>query len=156
MAEFIFKDFLRKKKAFTKFVVSSAGVYATDGDKMTAQAADACAGLGIKTDNKHKARLLTIDIIQNSDVIVCMTEDHRQSLTASKSYLYASGDGAQRVIGTAAELIGSDISDPYGGGAAEYKTAAESILSMCEPLLIAIIKFKESQPKFKEIHGGKE
>ena len=150
MAEYIFKDFLRKKKMFTKYAVSSSGVYATDGDKMTKEAAAACTEMGVKTDGKHKARLLTIDIIQNADIIVCMTDAHRQSLTASKTYLYASGDGAARIIGTAAELIGSDIDDPYGGGEAEYRAAAESILSMCEPLLTAIISFRESRPKFKE------
>lgn len=148
MAEYIFKAYLKSKKAFSKFTVTSAGVYAVDGDPMTEPAEWACSRLGVKTE-KHKARSVTVDVVQNADVIFCMTEAHRSALVASTAYVYASSDGNQRVIGTAAEVIGEEIPDPYGGGDEVYLKTAKVIAKMCEPLYDALVKFKDSMPKFK-------
>lgn len=150
MAEYIFKDYLRLKKSYTKFTVSSAGIYANDGAAMTAAAVSACRALGVKTDGKHKSRLLTIDILQNADVIVCMTESHRAALASSNAFLYGGGDGKKRIIGTAGELIDKEIDDPYGGTPEQYYATAKKIAEMCEPLYAAAMKYRSSQIRFAE------
>lgn len=148
MAEYIFKDFLKKKKSLKKYAVSGAGLFAAEGDKMSVGAAAILDELGIKYD-KHKARLVTVDVVQNADVIVCMTDAHRQTLVASTAYVYGCGDNTERVVGTASELIGREIPDPYGGSADAYRAAAKDITDMCEPLYGALVQLREALPKFK-------
>lgn len=147
MAEFIFKAYLKSQKAFSKFTVLSAGVYAADGDPMSDYAAAACSALGVTAEN-HKARSVTVDLVQNADAIVCMTEQHRAALVASNAYIFACGDGKERIIGTASELVGKDIPDPYGQDIEVYYKTAKSIAEMCEPLYKALTQFKGSLPKF--------
>ncbi len=142
MAEQIFQDWLKRNKYSGVADVSSAGLYANDGSGMTGEACAALTELGM-TVRPHKSRLLTIDIVQNADIIVCMTEQHRNVLLSSNTYAFASGDGQYRIIGTVGELTGEDVPDPYGRGAEEYKRTAEKLTAMCEPLYRQVVKFAE-------------
>ena len=147
MAEYIFKKYLKSKKSAAKYIVSSAGVFASEGDEISEQSELTLKKLGVTLKKLHKARSTSISIIQNADIIVCMTEAHRKELIGSEWYMYAAEDGKDRIIGTAAELTGNDISDPYGGTAADYEFAASCISAMCEPLLTAAESFRNN--KFK-------
>lgn len=142
MAEQIFTDWLRRNKCTGIADVGSAGIYANTGSSMTPEAAAALMEIGM-TVHPHKSRLLTIDVIQNADIIVCMTEEHRNALLASQTYEFASSDGGYRIIGTVAELTGQEAPDPYGKGMEEYRRTAENLVNMCEPLYDAIVKFRQ-------------
>ncbi len=142
MAEQLFSDWLKKEKAASVADVSSAGIYAENGKPMTPEAAGVLFEMGISV-RPHKSRLLTIDVIQNADVIVCMTEDHREALLHSFSYLAAASDGRYRIVGTVRELTGEDVCDPFGRGVDAYRAAANAISAMCAPLLTEVYRYRD-------------
>lgn len=142
MAEQIFADYLRKHKCASVAEVSSAGTYAAAGNPMTPEAAGVLTEMDI-TVNPHRSRPVTVDVLQNADVIVCMTESHRDELFASDTYAYAASDGEFRIVGTVAELTGEEVEDPYGRGMDAYRKAADCLVKMCEPLEAAVKKFQE-------------
>ena len=74
MAEQIFADHLRRNKCLSMADVSSAGIFADNGRSMTAEAVGVLSEMGM-TIKPHKSRRITVDILQNADVIVCMGED---------------------------------------------------------------------------------
>ncbi len=141
MAEQIFSDHLRRCKCASMADVSSAGVFADNGRPMPAEAVGVLSELNL-TVKPHKSRRITVDILQNADVIVCMSEENRTELLCSPAYNFAASDGNYRIVGTAGELIGEDIPDPYGRGIEAYRKTAEMLLRMCAPLEAAVRKFQ--------------
>lgn len=141
MAEQIFSDYLRRNKCASMADVSSAGVYAENGKPMTAEAVGVLSELNM-TIKPHKSRRITVDILQNADIIVCMSEENREQLLCSPTYNFAASDGNCRIVGTAGELIGEDITDPYGRGMDAYRKTAELLVRLCAPLEAAVRKFQ--------------
>ena len=142
MAEQLFADRLRRDKCASIADVSSAGLYAEEGQPMTPEAAGVLAELNVPV-HPHKSRPVTLAVLQNAAIIVCMTEGHRDALFASPAYGYAASDGQFRIVGTVRELTGEDVSDPYGKGVDAYRKTAESLVKMCGPLEDAVKKFRE-------------
>ncbi|MBL4707415.1 MAG: hypothetical protein JKY48_03130 [Flavobacteriales bacterium] len=86
MAEAIFKNKVVKvmrasgRSFNTKDVkVMSAGICAEDGNSLNENARKALARLGIKTSD-HQSQFLSQELIDWSDKIFCMTEEHRKML----------------------------------------------------------------------------
>jgi protein-tyrosine-phosphatase len=86
---------------------SSAGLSAWDGSPASQHSAECAKNLGLSLKN-HRARSLTQDMLDESDLVLTMTQSHKMwimdvfSDMADKIYSlseYAGGDG--------------DISDPY-------------------------------------------
>ena len=142
MAEQLFADHLRRNKCASIADVSSAGIYADSGSPMTPEAAGTLVELNV-TVKPHRSRLLTVDVIQNADIIVCMTEEHRNALFASDAYNFAASDGQLRIVGTVGELTGEDVEDPFGKGMDAYRKTAECLIGMCAPLEAEVRKFQE-------------
>lgn len=129
MAELILKDKL-KKAGITDVRVKSAGLFAMDGEKMSKNSAAALKTLGIKP-YAFRSRRITADIIRKTDMIICMTEEHKNRLTGIE-YAY-----------TVKELTGiSDVPDPYGGNEQIYLTTMRRIDDACEVILQKILKAK--------------
>ena len=141
MAEQSFARTHRPHKSLSKAGGSSEGVFDDTGRSMTAETVGVLSEMGM-TIKPHKSRRITVDILQNADVIVCMGEDIRGELLASSAYAFAASDGNYRIVGTAGELIGEDIPDPYGRGMDAYRRTAAMLRSMCAPLEAAVRKFQ--------------
>lgn len=124
MAEQIFRDFLRKKKLLSRFDVKSAGLYADVGGCMTDYAAEAVEALGIKP-KKHTPRQFTPRLNSATDLIICVTEKHKNLLDEKTR--------AKAV--SLAELSGSDLNDPYGSSRAQYDKAAQYLSYACQDIL---------------------
>jgi protein-tyrosine phosphatase len=78
MAEIILKSKL--KLAGIKGVsVSSAGLMAVEGDKMSKNSRLALRQLGYKP-TAFKSKRLTVELIMKADVVVCMTAEHKQRI----------------------------------------------------------------------------
>lgn len=142
MAEQLFADYVRANKCASIVDISGAGMAADNGRPMTPEAAGVLAEMGL-TVKPHRSRLLTVDLIQNADIIVCMTEEHRRALLASPTYAFADSDGGYRIVGTVAELTGEEVVDPYGRGVEAYRAAAEALKKMCPPLLDVVKRFRD-------------
>ncbi len=97
--------------------VLSAGTFAAPGSGATPEAVEAMRKLDIDISD-HLSRPLTPQLIQEADVIYCMTETHHQSVL-------------QMVPGAAAftHLLDAsgDIDDPIGSGTTGYQRSAELI-----------------------------
>lgn len=98
--------------------IESAGIFADDGQNASENAIKALAKYGIDL-SQHRTQPVTEDLIKQCDLILTMTEGHKQILEPlAKCKVY-----------TLLEYIGSsgDISDPYGGDFEEYEEVAQEI-----------------------------
>lgn len=127
MAEIILKSKL--KEAGVKNVrVSSAGLMAEEGHKISKNSAAALKLMGLKSYS-FKAKPLTEDMIEKSDLIICMTEKHKECLKGFNN------------VCSAKEIIGSDVSDPYGQDIKTYIETSSQIEKLCDTITERIVKF---------------
>ncbi len=148
MAERIFAAYCKGKHVKYKPVVSSAGLYAASGDPMTLEAADVLSLLGVDVGSAHFSRPVTVDLLQNADIIVCMTKEHKDALLSSRAYEYASSDLRERIVGSVGELTGKDVPDPYGKGLEAYGETARALQEMCAPLFEVMVAFGDRNKSF--------
>jgi protein-tyrosine phosphatase len=94
--------------------VLSAGVWADDGRPASAEAIQAARKLGADLSD-HRSRKLTKDLIDQADVIFCMSREH---IAAVLELAPASADKVRRLLPRA------DIPDPMGGGPGAYQRTA--------------------------------
>ena len=126
MAEIILKNKL--KLAGVKNVkVSSAGLCANDGDKMSENSFKALKLMGYKPYG-FKSKQITEDIIKKSDLILCMTLNHKLAFNgSSKVYTIAEATGL------------NDVLDPYGGNINVYIKTSHQIEDACNIILEQIL-----------------
>ena len=130
MAEVILKNKL--KLAGVKGVsVSSAGLSAIEGDKMSTNSKLALKHLGYKV-NPFKSKRLSVELIMKTDVVICMTSSHKQCINVFEN------------VYTVSELTGlKDVSDPYGGDLNEYIKTSHQLEDACNIILNQILAQKE-------------
>ena len=98
--------------------IESAGIFATEGELASEEAIKAVAKYGIDLTG-HRTQPVTEDLIKQCDLILTMTQAHKQILMPM----------AQGKVFTLLEYAGSegDIQDPYGGDDEEYEEAMQEI-----------------------------
>ncbi|MBQ8300523.1 MAG: low molecular weight protein arginine phosphatase [Clostridia bacterium] len=98
--------------------IESAGIFATEGEMASEEAIKAVAKYGIDLTG-HRTQPVTEDLIKQCDLILTMTQAHKQILMPM----------AQGKVFTLLEYAGSegDIQDPYGGDDEEYEEAMQEI-----------------------------
>ena len=129
MAEIIMKNKL-KLAGVDSVRVSSAGLSAIDGEKISKNSALALKKIGLKSYS-FRSKQLTNDILKKTDIIICMTASHKAMLS-----------GVPNVV-TMAEISGQgDILDPYGGDINVYTTTMYQIDDGCSIILEKIINQK--------------
>lgn len=100
-------------------VVKSAGSYAYGGSPATAEAVRAVKALGVDIQNHH-ATALTRELVDEADVIYCMTAGHREAV------LELSPSAAAKTHRVDPD---ADVIDPIGADDAVYRQTAEAIRS---------------------------
>ena len=129
MAEIIMKNKI-KDAGITDIRVSSAGLAAEKGAKMSANSFAALKTLGYKPYG-FKSKPLTEKLLKNADVVICMTEQHKNYLKGFRN------------VRTMNELSGlGEIIDPYGRDLETYEKTAYCISAACEIILARIINEK--------------
>ncbi|MDY3971953.1 MAG: low molecular weight protein arginine phosphatase [Clostridia bacterium] len=98
--------------------IESAGIFAEDGAGASENAIKALAKYGIDLTN-HRTQPVTEDLIKQCDLILTMTQAHKQILEPM----------AKGKVYTLMEYVGSqgDVQDPYGGDLEEYEECAQEI-----------------------------
>lgn len=126
MAEVIFQNLL--KQAGVKDVkVSSAGIGASEGSKMSLFAKRALKTLGYKVGNKKSKQLKQIA----SNVMYVAMSKYEKGYLNKKNVL------------TFGELVGGqDVADPYGEKQDTYNKTANQIEQYCKILLAKITKLQ--------------
>lgn len=110
--------------------VVSAGAFATAGAPATPEAVEALAKFGVDL-TRHRSRPLTPQLIQEADVVYCMTAGHQRAVLD--------------LVPAAADKVlpldpNGDIDDPLGSSPTVYQRCAEVIRRRLEQRL------KEQQP----------
>lgn len=133
MAEGIAKAYVEANKLEHK--ISSAGLYAFAGDSASLNAAKVMEEMGIDV-SCHIAKPLTKEALENSDIILTMTNAHKEAVLR----VYPS---SHNKVFTLLEYIGEngDISDPFGGDLQVYRNCANQLKISIEKLFQ---KIKES------------
>ncbi len=129
MAEIILKNKI-KLAGISGYGVSSAGLSAVVGDKMSKYSSQALKKLGYKPYG-FKSRQVDAELLLKSDLIICMTASH-------KAYI----KGFPNVY-TVDEITGlGDIIDPYGGDFNLYLKVSHAIEDACNVILDKLITIK--------------
>ena len=129
MAEIILKNKL-KYAGITGIRVSSAGLSATDGAKMSKNSFEALKLLGYKPYG-FKSKQITVELIKKSDLIFCMTASHKLALSTFNN------------VYTIKEAVGGeDILDPYGGNINVYIKTSHQLEDACNLIIEKILESK--------------
>lgn len=128
MAESIFKSEIKKRGLVGQYSVSSAGLYVKVGDKMNDTAKVALKNCGI-TPHSHKARVLTKTLLSRASLVVCMTQEHKNTIKNAK--VLTVGDITKR----------GDVPDPYGYGVEVYQKVIEYLNSAVDEIFFTAKEF---------------
>jgi len=119
MAEFILKDVL-KKNNINGVSVSSAGLAVRGDDTINKNALQTLKNHGINAEG-FVSRQITEGMIDNSDVVLCMTQNHKRFLP-----------DMQKIV-TLGEVVGAnDVADPFGYDLSIYKLCYNQLRSAIE------------------------
>lgn len=122
MAEALSKKIIGEMGLKNNISVSSAGIYACDGDKASLQAVEAMKEFNIGL-GEHRARKINLEIIEGADIILAMTEEHKKSL----QMMYSNYKGKIFTLKEYGASEKGDIEDPYGQSADVYKICAAEL-----------------------------
>ncbi len=112
MAEGFFKKLLRKRN-ITDISCKSCGLSAFTGDTATPEAVAVAAERGVDL-TAHRATAMNRYISDESDIMVCMTEAHKNAIMSIQP--------SCRVL-----VPADGIPDPYGGGLEVYRKCADTL-----------------------------
>ncbi len=120
-------------KRENEIVVSSCGTSAVSGDVSTKNAILAMKDYSVDLTNHRATNMFDIDI-ENYDLILCMTEQHKYNILAYFPKLKEKVFTLKEyVLGKDIENI--DIDDPWGYNLSIYKSCAKEIVDCVDKLL---------------------
>ncbi len=136
MAEVLFREMLKKEDISKVTEVSSAGINAIPHQLASLNSIEAMAEKGVDLE-PHISQMLTMDLVENVDLILTMTNSHKASILGSVPWL-------DEKVFTLKEYVGDhgDIADPFGGSLEVYK---ESVKDIENALKLLIEKIKEEE-----------
>lgn len=114
--------------------VSSAGLMTVDGLPASEGALREMARRGLSLES-HRSQVLRAQQAQDA-LVLCMTGSHLRMVRAMLPGVQA--DTLLHYAG-----MSGDVADPYGGGAAEYRAAADMICAALEKIVIGLSKKSE-------------
>lgn len=141
MAEAILKDVLIKKgQQIDEFNITSAGISTIDGLDASKHSINALKEMNIDIKS-HKSKVLTIDLVENSDLILTMTKSHKDIILNSLPKF-------SNKVFTLKEFADNkdiDIIDPFGGNLEIYKITAKDIQNTINKLIDKILQKKKDK-----------
>jgi protein-tyrosine phosphatase len=99
------------------FEVTSAGTFAADGGRASAEAVQVAAELGVNID-AHRSQRMTRELIKSADMVFCMSDTHVSEVL--------------RLVPSASPKVcrldkAVQVSDPIGGGVDACRRSARQI-----------------------------
>lgn len=120
MAENLFKNML-KEEDIDVDRVGSAGINAIPHQFASENAEVVLGEKGIDLDS-HRSQMLTIKLTEEFDLILTMTETHKQAILSTAPWLSEKAFTLKEYVG-----LEGDISDPFGGSVEVYRESARDI-----------------------------
>ena len=121
---------------------TSAGTWALEGQPASGNAQAVMRQRGLSLSS-HRGRTVTREILDAADLVLVMTQGHRDSLSAEFP-------SARHKIYLFSELIGQqyDITDPYGGTIQDYQACVSGLADVIArgyPLLGELVARSQGQ-----------
>ena len=131
MAEYLFKDLLGDTKGWK---ITSAGTYTRDGLHTNFEVLAVLKSYGIDA-SAHRTRLITRQLINIHNLVLCLATNHKEALQAEFP------DLKDRIY-LLSEMVGDyeSVEDPIGGPLIDYQVAAQEIESYLTQGLDRIIQ----------------
>lgn len=130
MAEAIMKNLIKEHDELKDIIITSAGVFATPNSLASRNAIIILNEHNIDLSN-HKATLLNEEIIENADLILTMTRNHKNLVLhmtpRAKDKMYLLKEYVSNLF--------EDVYDPYGGDLEVYRESAKEIKEALEKLI---------------------
>jgi protein-tyrosine-phosphatase len=120
MAEALFLHRLGKKH---EWAASSAGIYAGAGSPASGNAMAVMKELEVDLES-HESQPLTAGLVQEADLIVTMTANHRSEIHQDFPEV---GNRVFLIKSFGTSKVPADISDPYGGSLNVYRNTRDEI-----------------------------
>lgn len=117
--------------------VKSAGVYASDNAPASPQVAVVLDKLNIQL--QHKSQMVTESLLAWADLVLTMTDGHRQLLTNHYPQFSKKYYSLKQYTSESADQD-TDIADPFGGPVALYEQTAKQLEHHIDILLQKIQK----------------
>lgn len=118
------------KKNNLNIEVKSAGTMAFDGDLVSYNSVEALKNIGIDISD-HRSRLLRRDLVDDSDIILTMTNSHKNALISK----FPNAKDKTFVYNEYAFRRAIDISDPIGGDIYRYERTRDEIYEASEEIV---------------------
>ena len=138
IAEVLFRQWLQRQSVSGDWRVLSCGTWAHDGSSVASHVLQSLLDMGIDLV-QHRSRSVTADLLADADLVLCMTQSHKEALHAEFPQF------AGR-ISLLSEMVGQtyDVQDVENFATAQYvcvanelariiEDAGESILTLLQP-----------------------
>jgi protein-tyrosine phosphatase len=134
MAAGIMRDRIARLGLNPEVQVLSAGVWAEDGSRASANAVALLRQRGIDLAT-HRSQAMTPALLKQANIILVMEEAHRRSL------FYMGAEYLSKVY-LLTEMAGghTDVEDPFGGTMEEYARTADQLAALIDTGLPKILK----------------
>lgn len=139
MAEYLMKDKIKKENLEDKIDVKSAGLFVDQNFAMPSALAVQVLSEDYKIDmSMHKPQVINIDLIMESDLILCMEETMTIYLKAN---LHNIDEDSILLVETLKSYVGQtgSVSDPYGGDIQVYRKTADELNQLTTQIIEKII-----------------
>ncbi len=121
MAEFLLKTKIKKNK-IKWWSVASCGIHAEIGSPISANSKTALEEVGVAV-TKFLPKQLTQQIISDSVLVVCMTQNQKQMLEECGNVVCVK------------DICGYDIPDPYGCDINVYRMTRDALDGACDKII---------------------
>lgn len=160
MAESLMKELLDDPPADDRLPkedikISSAGLFAVEGDEANEEAEKALKKLYGIENEKHKARQLTEEMAEESDLIFTMEESQKHAIldcypdaegkvfSLKEFALGQQGEDDEEDIDDPLGGNKIDVDDPYGGDLENYMECAQEIMELLKLSLKKLVRFEK-------------
>ena len=126
--------FLHRFGGEEQWEACSAGIYAGAGTPASANAIEAMHEIGIDLTN-HRSQPLTVELVQQADLIVTMTAGHRFEILQDFPKV---GNRVFLIKSFGTSTVPADIPDPFGGSLDVYRKIRDEIDRALADLILFI------------------
>ena len=130
MAEALFNH----RRGDIDWTAKSAGVFAALGAPASGHAIEACREVGVDLSG-HQTQPLTPELVEQSKLIVTMTEAHKYHVLQSFPEV---GNRVCLINAFGTSKVPADVSDPFGGSLNTYKQTRDEIDRALSDLILFI------------------
>lgn len=137
MAEGILKKYLIENNLSDRFSVSSAGIFAFEGDEANIRSQSVCSENAIDISD-HQAKQLDGQTVQSSDYIIAMTDELKMQIENR----YLNDVHKMHTLGEISKRPENNILDPFGQSLDVYRKTYNEIDGLIKIFVQRLIKEK--------------